>query len=106
MLEALLASEHCDAVVAAVGSSGQFHPKVAIEPILRAHHAHPAKPLAVFIAPEAQTSLELLARNGVAAFRTPESCADALTAFFAWRAPHTPPVIEPGFASKLRTALV
>jgi len=104
VLEALLASTHCDAVVAAVGSSGQFHPKVAIEPILRAHDAHPAKPLAVFIAPEAQTSLELLARNGVAAFRTPESCADALTAFFAWRAPHTPPVVEPGFASKLRTA--
>ncbi|MEJ2175600.1 MAG: acetate--CoA ligase family protein, partial [bacterium] len=105
VLEALLASAHCDAVVAAVGSSGQFHPKVAIEPILRARHAHPAKPLAVFIAPEAQTSLELLARNGVAAFRTPESCADALAAFFAWRAPRTPPAVEPGLAPKLRTAL-
>lgn len=87
LLEALLASGHCDAVVAAVGSSGQFHPQLAIEPILAARRAHPAKALAVFIAPEAPASLDLLAKAGIAAFRTPESCADALAAFLAWRAP-------------------
>jgi acyl-CoA synthetase (NDP forming) len=86
-LEALLASGHCDAVAAAVGSSGQFHPQLAIEPIIAARRAQPAKALAVFIAPEAPTSLELLAKAGIAAFRTPESCADALAAFLAWRAP-------------------
>jgi len=91
VLEALLASDHCDAVVAAVGSSAQFHPQLAIEPILAARRAHPAKALAVFIAPEAPASLALLAQGGVAAFRTPESCADALAAFFAWRAPRIPP---------------
>ncbi|MDX1375848.1 MAG: acetate--CoA ligase family protein [Burkholderiales bacterium] len=105
VLEALLASDHCDAVVAAVGSSGQFHPQVAIEPILRARRAHPGKALAVFIAPEAQASLELLAKNGVAAFRTPESCADALGAFFAWRAPRTPPTLDTALADRLRAAL-
>ena len=105
VLEALLASDHCDAMVAAVGSSGQFHPQVAIEPILRARRAHPAKALAVFIAPEAQASLELLAKNGVAAFRTPESCADALAAFFAWRAPRTAPAADAGLAKTLRAAL-
>ncbi len=105
VLEALLASDHCDAVVAAVGSSGQFHPQIAIEPILRAHRAHPAKALAVFIAPEAQASLELLATNAVAAFRTPESCADALAAFFAWRAPRSVPALEVGLATTLRAAL-
>lgn len=86
-LEALLASEHCDAVVAAVGSSGQFHPQLAIEPIIAARRAHPTKALAVFVAPEAPASLELLAKAGIAAFRTPESCADALAAFLSWRAP-------------------
>lgn len=105
VLEALLASDHCDAVVAAVGSSGQFHPQVAIEPILRARRAQPAKPLAVFIAPDAQASLELLAQSGVAAFRTPESCADALAAYFAWRAPCTPPAIDRGLAAQLQAAL-
>ena len=108
VLEALLASGHCDAVVAAVGSSGQFHPQVAIEPIVRARRSYPDKALAVFIAPEAQTSLELLAKNGVAAFRTPESCADALAAFFAWRAPrmsHTGPALEATRATHLRSAI-
>ena len=86
-LEALLGSDHCDAVIAAVGSSGQFHPQLAIEPIIAARRAHPGKALAVFIAPEAPGSLDLLAKAGIAAFRTPESCADALAAFLAWRAP-------------------
>ncbi|MGH7338369.1 MAG: acetate--CoA ligase family protein, partial [Myxococcota bacterium] len=91
VLEALLASDHCDAVLAAVGSSAQFHLELAVEPILAARRAHPEKALAVFIAPEAPASLELLAQNGIAAFRTPESCADALAAFLAWRVPQERP---------------
>lgn len=90
VLEALLASDHCDAVLAAVGSSAQFHPQLAIEPILEAHRKHSGKPLAVFLAPEAPASLQLLAQAGIAAFRTPESCADALAAFLSWRAPRAP----------------
>jgi len=105
VLEALLASDHCDAVVAAVGSSGQFHPQIAIEPILRAHRTHAHKALAVFIAPEAQASLELLAKSGVAAFRTPESCADALAAFFAWRRPRSGPAVDFSLAKTLHDAL-
>jgi acyl-CoA synthetase (NDP forming) len=105
VLEALLGSDHCDAVVAAVGSSGQFHPQVAIEPILRARRSFPGKALAVFIAPEAQTSLELLAKNGIAAFRTPESCADALAAYFSWRAPRASPTIDAARVPVLRAAL-
>jgi acyl-CoA synthetase (NDP forming) len=87
VLEALLASEHCDAVLAAVGSSAQFHPQLAIEPILQARRKHTGKALAVFLAPEAPASLQLLAQAGIAAFRTPESCAEALAAFLSWRAP-------------------
>ena len=84
-LENLLASADCDAVLAAVGSSAQFHPEFAVEPILTARRT--AKPLVAFLTPHAERSLALLAEHGVPAFRTPEACADSLAAFFAWRAP-------------------
>jgi acyl-CoA synthetase (NDP forming) len=85
VLQALLDSPACDAVLAAVGSSAMFHPQLAVEPIL--HAPAGAKPLAAFLTPHAERSLALLAAKGVPAFRTPEACADALAAFFAWRAP-------------------
>jgi acyl-CoA synthetase (NDP forming) len=85
VLETLLDSPACDAVLAVVGSSAQFHPQLAIEPILRSSGT--TKPLVTFLTPHAERSLTLLAERGIAAFRTPESCADALAAFFAWRAP-------------------
>ena len=89
VLQALLDSPACDAVLAAVGSSAMFHPQLAVEPIL---HAPPRpKPLAAFLTPHAERSLALLAAKGVPAFRTPEACADALAAFFAWRAPREQP---------------
>jgi acyl-CoA synthetase (NDP forming) len=89
VLETLLDSPACDAVLAVVGSSAQFHPQLAIEPILLSSIT--TKPLAVFLTPHAERSLALLAQRGIAAFRTPESCADALAAFFAWRAPRRVP---------------
>ncbi|HYC23403.1 MAG TPA: CoA-binding protein, partial [Candidatus Bathyarchaeia archaeon] len=84
-LDRLLASPGCDGVLAVVGSSAQFHPQLAVEPIVRAKHG--ARPLAAFFTPHAEASLALLAESGVPAFRTPESCADALAAYFAWRSP-------------------
>jgi len=84
-LASLLASPECDAVLAVVGSSAMFHPQHAVEPILGAPRT--AKPLAAFLTPHAEQSLALLARAEVAAFRTPEACADAFRAYFAWRAP-------------------
>jgi acyl-CoA synthetase (NDP forming) len=66
-----------------------FHPQLAVEPIL--HSPPRAKPLAAFLTPHAERSLALLAAKGVPAFRTPEACADALAAFFAWRAPRERP---------------
>jgi acyl-CoA synthetase (NDP forming) len=84
-LEKLLADDECDAVLATVGSSAQFHPKFAIEPILEARKT--TKPLGVFLTPHAERSLELLAEKGIAAFRTPEACADAFAAYFNWRSP-------------------
>ena len=85
----LLASPECDAVLAVVGSSAQFHPQLAVQPIRAAPRA--AKPLAAFFTPQADSSLALLAQAGIAAFRTPEACADAYAAYFAWRAPRVAP---------------
>ena len=88
VLASLLASSDCDAVLAVVGSSAQFHPGFAVQPILDTPWS--VKPLAVFLTPNAERSLTLLAENGIAAFRTPEACADALAAFFRWTSPRNP----------------
>jgi acyl-CoA synthetase (NDP forming) len=94
VLDDLLASPQCDGVLAVVGSSAQFHPQLAVEPIVRSRKN--AKPLAVFLTPHAEHSLSLLAGQGIAAFRTPEACADALAAIFRWRSPRTGAAAEPG----------
>ena len=94
VLNALLASDHCDLVLAVAGSSAQFQPQVAIEPLLEADRR--GKPLASFAAPHAETSLKLLADAGIASFRTPESCADAIRAWRDWRPPVEKPARDRG----------
>ena len=102
-LEALLASKECDAVVAVVGSSAQFQPEIAVEPILAARKSN--KPLAVFLVPQADRSLEMLAKAGIAVFRTPESCAEAVRAFLDWSPPQPPPPTVNQNLDNVRTAL-
>ncbi len=92
VLDALLAHPECDAALAVVGSSAQFHPGLAVKPIVGVPRG--AKPLAAFLAPQADASLRLLAEAGVPAFRTPEGCADALAAYFNWRSPADAPVAD------------
>jgi acyl-CoA synthetase (NDP forming) len=89
----LLEFPGCDAVLAVVGSSAQFHPQLAVEPILAAKRG--AKPLAAFLTPQADASLALLAKAGIAAFRTPEACADAFHAYFSWKTPRNRKVESP-----------
>jgi len=91
-LENLIDWPECDAVLAAVGSSAQFHPELAVEPIVAAQAGE--KPLAAFLTPHAERSLALLAARGIAAFRTPEACADAFAAYFSWRAPGSRPSFD------------
>ncbi len=91
VLDSLIASTECDGVLAVVGSSAQFQPQLAVEPILRAKRG--AKPLAAFLTPHAERSLALLAAHGIAAFRTPETCADAFHAYFSWKSPRKPPAL-------------
>lgn len=90
VLNALLASDHCDLVLAVAGSSAQFQPQIAVEPLVEADRRD--KAIAVFLAPHAEASLKLLANAGIAGFRTPESCADSIRAWKQW----VPPVDIPG----------
>src|SRR5687767_12389812 len=72
-LDKAMASD-CDAIVAAVGSSAQFHPQLAVQPIIECSRR---KPVVAFFTPQADYSLALAAANAIPAFRTPEACADA-----------------------------
>ncbi|MBI4195075.1 MAG: acetate--CoA ligase family protein [Betaproteobacteria bacterium] len=85
ILSALLASDHCDAVVSVIGSSSQ-NPQTLVDRVLKAE-ARGRKPLAVFLAPRADDGLAFLQQHGIASFRTPESCADAVNAYLDWHAP-------------------
>lgn len=85
VLNELLGSDHCDLVLAVAGSSAQFQPEITVEPVINAGRR--GKLLAMFIAPHAVESLQRLAEAGVAGFRTPESCVDAIRAWAQWRAP-------------------
>lgn len=89
VLSGLLASGDSSLVIAVVGSSSQFRPDRAVAPIISSTAAYPHKPVAVFLTPHAEKSLDLLADAGIAAFRSPESCADGVRAFLDWRAPKT-----------------
>ena len=103
VLNELLASKHCDLVLAVVGSSAQFQPHIAIDPILEARRE--SKPLAVFCAPQADASLALLNEAGLAGFRTPEACADAIRAWRDWRAPVEAPAPDAARVASARTLL-
>jgi acyl-CoA synthetase (NDP forming) len=89
VLGAFQDAAHTDVSIAVVGSSAQFRPQDAVAGIIAAPRAK--KPLAVFLAPQADASLRLLSDAGIAAFRTPEACADAVRAYLDWQAPRTPP---------------
>ncbi|MEQ8506140.1 MAG: acetate--CoA ligase family protein [Rhodospirillales bacterium] len=92
-LENLLADDGIDAVVCVVGSSGQFKPELAVAPIVE-KAAGSSKPVAAFIAPQADKSLTLLQDAGIANFRTPEACADAVMAFLNRTAPRPVPDVD------------
>jgi acyl-CoA synthetase (NDP forming) len=72
-------------VVAVPGSSARTEPHRAVKPVIDC--AGSGKPLAAFVVPDAPDALALLSAAGIANFRTPEACADAVAAAFARRAP-------------------
>jgi len=97
-IERLLADDANDAVIFVVGSSAQFNPELAVEPLLR--FAKSAKPFAVALTPAADKSLALLTAAGVPAFRHPESCAEAMALCLLRKPPqHMPALQEPSVAA-------
>jgi acyl-CoA synthetase (NDP forming) len=91
-IERLLADRDNDAVIFVVGSSAQFNPELAVEPLLR--FAGSEKPFAVSLTPAAEKSLALLTAAGVPAFRHPESCAEAMTLCLLNPTPYAEPELE------------
>ena len=102
-LDTLLAAPEFALVVAVVGSSAQFNPELAVKPIIDC--AGNAKPIAVFLTPQADATLSLLAAHGVAAFRTPEACADGIAAYLrrTQRAPEA--AIDAATVARARSVL-
>ena len=85
VMSSFMADPRVDAVVVGVGSSAEYFPELAVAPL--AKWATAEKPIVAFLLPNAQRSLELLASAGIAGFRTPEACADALGAYLDWTLP-------------------
>jgi acyl-CoA synthetase (NDP forming) len=69
--------------VVVLGSSARLEPETAVRPIIELAGA--GLPIAVFLAPHAPQATAALTAAGVPSFRTPESCADAVTAIFSRR---------------------
>ena len=86
VVEAVADDPETGAVVVAVGSSAQFEPERAVRPVIDAA-AGTGAPILVTPIPHAPEALQLLAEAGIAAFRTPESCAEAVAAILAGPAP-------------------
>ena len=98
-IERLLADDGNDAAIFVVGSSAQFNPELAVEPLLR--FAGSKKPFAVSLTPAAEKSLALLTAAGVPAFRHPESCAEAMALCLLRPAPQPVPALaEPSGAAR------
>lgn len=102
VLDEFLESAACDAIVAVVGSSSQFRPDRAVQPIVAAA-GRATKPIAVFMTPQADESIRKVEQAGIAAFRTPEACADGIRSLFAWRPPRMRPssIARPDAAARL-----
>ncbi|HLG45526.1 MAG TPA: acetate--CoA ligase family protein [Reyranella sp.] len=98
-IERLLADDGNDAAIFVVGSSAQFNPELAVEPLLK--FAGSRKPFAVSLTPAAEKSLALLTAAGVPAFRHPESCAEAMALCLLRPAPQPEPKLaEPTAAAR------
>ena len=85
VIKGFMENKNCDLVVMVVGSSAKFRPDQAIEPLLK--WAKNSKPLVVYVAPDAPEALQLLNKNGIASFRTPESCAEGIKAYLNNKSP-------------------
>lgn len=100
-LDVLLGCGEYDLLIAVIGSSARFHPELAVRPVAACQDRK--TPVAAFLVPEAPEALRLLTDNGIAGFRTPESCADAVAALFGRRVPGQASAVSAGLADSAHT---
>lgn len=76
---------HIGLLVIVVGSSSQFNPELAVQPIVDAVKANgaDAAPVVAMPLPHAPESLQLLQQGGVPAFQSVESCAETVALLLA-----------------------
>ncbi|HEY0911296.1 MAG TPA: acetate--CoA ligase family protein, partial [Bradyrhizobium sp.] len=77
-------ADDADVAIAVIGSSAQFRPQEGVAGVIAAQGKNP---ICAFLVPQADTALRLLNDAGIAAFRTPEACADAVRAYLDWQPP-------------------
>ena len=90
VLDAFVSSGEFSVVISTVGSSAQFRPENAVQPIIDVDKT--VTPMAAFMVPEANPALRSLGAAGIAGFRTAESCAEAVRALLERRPPRVRPV--------------
>lgn len=95
-LEIMCSSGEYGLVIAVAGSSARFNPEVLVDAIRDASESG-CVPIAAFLAPDAPESMKRLGEAGVASFRTPESCADAVAALSCVRPGKFPACVPSGF---------
>lgn len=85
-LDILRSAPEFDLVLATAGSSSRFNPELAVKPAIDARDEEGC-PVAVYLVPDAPQAMRLLSEARVAAFQSPETCADAIAAALHRRLP-------------------
>jgi len=97
VLDAFVSSAEFSIVVAVIGSSAQFHPQLAVQPIIDVDKT--LTPVAGFMVPQADPALRSLQDAGIAGFRTADGCAEGVRAVLGTHPPQavvkTPPASLP-----------
>ncbi|MBN8875559.1 MAG: acetate--CoA ligase family protein [Rhodospirillales bacterium] len=99
-LHAARDADDADLAIAVIGSSAQFRPQEGVAGVIASQGRNP---ICAFLVPEAPAALRLLSEARVAAFRTPEACADAVRAYLSWQPPRATP--DPGDVSAAHALL-
>ncbi|MDP3519527.1 MAG: acetate--CoA ligase family protein [Hydrogenophaga sp.] len=87
-LDILTDAPEFDLVLAVIGSSARFQPELAVKPAIDVWSQ--GGRVAVMVVPEAPQALLALTEVGIPNFRTPESCADSISAALGRRVPGAP----------------
>ena len=82
IIKTLLASDDYDGLIVVVGSSSLARPRLVADAIADCA-PHSNKPVLAYISPHAPYVLAALRANSIAAFTTPESCANACLALWS-----------------------